>query len=44
MSVTFFYICKRKFTIINKTVDNKKVIKWTIYNHYQLKVRDVKLY
>ena len=45
MSVTFFYICKRKFTIINKKVDNKKnVIKWTIYNHYQLKVRDVKLY
>lgn len=27
MSVTFFYICKRKFTIINKTVDNKKSYK-----------------
>lgn len=24
MSVTFFYIYKRKFTIINKKVDNKK--------------------
>lgn len=24
MSVTFFYICKRKFTIINKKVGNKK--------------------
>lgn len=27
MSVTFFYICKRKFTIINKKVDNKKSYK-----------------